>query len=98
MNKIIERKLGSRLYGADTPNEQVAEMIEQGLVELYAANGKSTLLENPYKEWADNLVYYVYSHIVKTVVDLFHFLPYYKNRRYDEIRTSYFYVDEYCFL
>ena len=47
------------------PYEQVAEIIEQGLADLYIAHEKSTLRDKPDKEWADELVYKVYSEIVK---------------------------------
>lgn len=55
---LLKIKLGALSY------EQVAEMIEQGLADLYVAHEKSTLRDKPDQEWADNLVYEVYSEIV----------------------------------
>lgn len=47
------------------PYEQVAEMIEQGVADLHTARDNSVLRDTPDKEWVDNLVYEVYSEIVK---------------------------------
>lgn len=56
---LTQIKLGQLLY------DQVAEMIEQGLADLYVAHDESKLRDEPDKEWVDNLVYSVYSEIVK---------------------------------
>ena len=48
------------------PYEQIAEMIEQSLVTLYEAQEKSTLIDKPDREWANDLIYSVYSDIVKS--------------------------------
>lgn len=47
------------------PYEEVAEMIEKGLVDLHEAHEKSTLRDTPDKAWADEFVYKIYSDIVK---------------------------------
>lgn len=47
------------------PYEEIAEIIERGLADLNIAYEKSTLRDTPDKEWADNLIYEVYSDIVK---------------------------------
>lgn len=47
------------------PYEQVAEMIEQGLVDLHEAHEKSTLRDEPDREWAQNFIYDIYSNVVK---------------------------------
>lgn len=47
------------------PYEQVAEIIEQGLADLYAAQEKSQLRDSPDREWVDNFLYRIYSDIVK---------------------------------
>lgn len=60
-----DRELLLQVKQGQLPYEQVAEIIEQGLAELYVANEKSILPEKPDKVWVDDLVYYVYSHIVK---------------------------------
>ena len=41
------------------------QMIEEGLAKLYVARETSTLVETPDKEWADDLIYEIYSEIVK---------------------------------
>jgi hypothetical protein len=56
---LLDIKLGK------LPYEQVAEMIEQGLADLYVAQERSNLRETPDREWADNFIYEVYSEIVK---------------------------------
>ena len=45
--------------------EELAELIEQGLADLYIAHEKSTLRNEPDREWADDFVYDTYSRIVK---------------------------------
>ncbi len=47
------------------PYDMVAEMIEQGLADLYVAHDESKLRDAPDQEWADQLVYSVYSEVVK---------------------------------
>ena len=61
-----ERELLVKIKTRQVPYEQIAEMIEQGLVDLYEAQGKSTLRDEPDREWANNLLYEVYSDIVKS--------------------------------
>jgi len=56
---LIKVKLG------EMPYEQVAELIEQGLADLYTAHEKSTLRDKPDMEWVNDFVYSVYSDIVK---------------------------------
>jgi RNA repair pathway DNA polymerase beta family len=56
---LIQIKQGQLEY------EQVAGLIEQGLADLHSAHLTSTLRDTPDKEWADNLVYEVYSQIVR---------------------------------
>lgn len=60
-----EKDLLLKIKLGELPYEEVAEMIEQGLAELYVAHEKSTLRNEPDKEWADNLVHEVYSRVVK---------------------------------
>lgn len=60
-----DRELLLSVKTGSLPYEQVAELIEQGLADLYIANEQSTLRETPDKEWAENLVYDVYSKVVK---------------------------------
>lgn len=47
------------------PYDQVAEMIEQGLVRLYDAQAKSSLPEVVDRQWADDFIYDVYSRRIK---------------------------------
>jgi hypothetical protein len=56
---LLQIKLG------ELPYEQVAELIEQGVADLYKAHETSTLPDKPDKEWADNFIYSVYSEIVR---------------------------------
>lgn len=49
----------------ELPYEKVAEMIEEGLAELYKVSENSTLREKPDQEWVDDLIYHIYSDIVK---------------------------------
>jgi len=60
-----ERELLLKVKLGELPFDQVAEMIEQGLADLYIAHEKSTLRDKPDQEWVDNFVYDVYSRIVK---------------------------------
>ncbi len=60
-----DRELLLKIKTNQLPYEQVAEMIEQGLVDLYVAQEKSVLRESPDQEWVDNFVYEIYSDIVK---------------------------------
>ena len=60
-----ERELLLKIKKEQLPYEQVAEMIEQGIVELTEAQEKSTLRETPDREWANEFVYKIYSDIVK---------------------------------
>ncbi len=55
---LINIKTGKLRY------EQVAEMIEQGLADLYIAHEKSTLRETPDYLFANGLIYDVYSEMV----------------------------------
>jgi sulfur transfer complex TusBCD TusB component (DsrH family) len=60
-----ERELLLKIKTEKMPYEEVAEIIEQGLVDLTVAHEKSTLRDEPDREWADNFVYSIYSEIVK---------------------------------
>lgn len=60
-----EREVLLKIKTEKMPYEEVAEMIEQGLVDLTAAHEKSTLRDEPDREWAQNFLYDVYSNIVK---------------------------------
>ena len=60
-----EKDLLLKIKKGEMPYEQVAEIIEQGLADLYVAHEKSTLRDTPDREWADDLVYDFYSSIVK---------------------------------
>lgn len=59
-----DRELLLKIKLGQLPYEQVAELIEQGLADLYTAQETCTLPDKPDKEWADDLVYKVYSEIV----------------------------------
>ena len=61
-----ERELLVQIKTEKMPYEQVAELIEQGLVNLHEAHEKSTLRLEPDREWANDLLYSVYSDIVKS--------------------------------
>lgn len=63
-----DRELLLAIKLGQMPYEQVAELIEQGLADLYTAHDKSSLRDKPDQEWADNLVYEVYSKIVKETI------------------------------
>lgn len=60
-----DRELLTQVKTNQIPYEQVAEMIEQGLMELVEANKVSTLRDTPDQEWVDNFIYDVYSRIVR---------------------------------
>jgi hypothetical protein len=61
-----ERELLLKIKTEQMEYDQVAEIIEKGLAELHEAHKTSTLREEPDREWANQLVYDVYSTIVKT--------------------------------
>lgn len=54
-----------KIKKGELPYEQVAEMIEEGLAKLYEAHEKSPLPDKPDQEFVDDLIYDVYSKIVK---------------------------------
>lgn len=56
---LLDIKLG-RL-----PYEQVAELIEKGLADLTEAHETSKLRDEPDEKWAKDLIYHVYSQVVK---------------------------------
>jgi hypothetical protein len=56
---LLKIKLG------ELPYEQVAELIEQGLADVSEAHKTSTLRDEPDREWANQLIYEVYSEIVR---------------------------------
>ena len=49
----------------EMPYDEIAEMIEKGLADLCEAHEKSTLRDQPDREWANDLIYKTYSNIVK---------------------------------
>jgi hypothetical protein len=55
---LVSIKTGQRTY------DEVAEMIEQGLADLYEAQETCTLREEADREWSDNLIARVYTEIV----------------------------------
>jgi hypothetical protein len=57
---LVQIKTGQLTYDA------VAEMIEQGLADLYKAQETSILRETPDREWAANLIYDIYRGVVKS--------------------------------
>lgn len=59
------RELLLKIKLGELPYEQVSELIEQGLADLYKAHEVSILRDKPDQEWADDFVYKVYSNIVK---------------------------------
>ncbi len=61
-----DRELLVQIKTGQLPQEQVFEMIEQGLADLHVEHEKCTLRDKPDREWADNLVYEVYSKVVKS--------------------------------
>ena len=60
-----DAELLKKIKTEQMPYEQVAEMIEQGLVDLHEAHEKSTLRDEPDREWAQNFIYDIYSDVVK---------------------------------
>lgn len=60
-----DRELLLKIKLGQLPYEQVAETIEQGLADLYVAHEKSTLRDEPDREWVDNFVFDIYSEIVR---------------------------------
>lgn len=60
-----ERELLLKIKTEQVPYEEVAEMIEQGIVRLYEAQALSILPEKSDKEWVNNFIYKIYSDIVK---------------------------------
>lgn len=60
-----DKELLLKIKLEEMPYEQVAELIEQGLADLYTAHASSTLRDEPDKEWAQSLIYEVYSEIVR---------------------------------
>lgn len=56
-----EAELLKQIKLGQLPYEQVATMIEEGLLRLTQAHEKSTLREEPDQEWADDLIFKVYS-------------------------------------
>ena len=64
-----ERELLLQIKQEKLPYEQVAEIIEQGLVDLHEAHEKSTLRDAPDRLWAQDFIYEIYSGIVKADED-----------------------------
>lgn len=60
-----ERALLLQIKTGQLPYKQVAEMIEQGLVDLKEAQATSVLRDEPNFQWAEDFIYEVYSSIVK---------------------------------
>ena len=60
-----DRELLVKIKTLQMPYEEIATLIEEGLVKLTEAHEKSTLREKPDQEWVDNFIYKVYSDIVK---------------------------------
>jgi predicted nucleotidyltransferase len=60
-----DRELLLKIKLGELPYDQVAEMIEQGLADLYTAQEHSILRDEPDYEFVNNLVYSIYSDIVK---------------------------------
>lgn len=60
-----DKELLLRVKLGELPQEQVFEMIEQGLADLYIAKDKSSLREEADRDWAMDLVADVYTKIVK---------------------------------
>lgn len=59
-----ERELLLKIKTCQLPMEQVSEIIEHGLVDLVAAQEKSTLREAPNREWAQNFIHDTYREII----------------------------------
>jgi hypothetical protein len=60
-----DKELLLKIKKGELPYEQVAELIEQGLADLYVAHETSTLPDKPDQKFVDDLLYEVYSEIVK---------------------------------
>lgn len=60
-----EKELLLKIKKETMPYDEVAEIIEKGLVDLHEAYEKSTLRDKPDQEWVDNFVYEIYSKIIK---------------------------------
>lgn len=60
-----ERELLVKIKTEQMPYEQVAELIEQGIVDLHEAQEHSTLREEPDRKWANDFLYSIYSEVVK---------------------------------
>lgn len=60
-----ERELLLKIKKETMPYDEVAEIIEKGLVDLHEAYEKSTLRDKPDQEWVDSFVYEIYSKIIK---------------------------------
>lgn len=60
-----ERELLLQIKTGQVPYKRVAEIIENGLEELQAAEQQSILADAPDYIWANNWLYDVYSHIVR---------------------------------
>lgn len=59
------KELLLQIKKGELPYEKVAELIEEGLAELYKAHEKSPLPDKHDQEFVDDLIYDVYSKIVK---------------------------------
>lgn len=59
-----ERELLLKIKTCQLPMEQVSEIIERGLADLIEAQEKSTLREQPNREWAKDFVHDTYREIV----------------------------------
>lgn len=59
-----DRELLVKIKTEQLSYELVAELIEQGLSDLYEAQEKSSLRDEPDREWANDLIFEFYSNIV----------------------------------
>lgn len=60
-----DRELLIKIKTGQMPYDQVSEIIERGLEEIKLAAEKSTLREEPDREWCNEFVYDVYKNIIK---------------------------------
>lgn len=60
-----DRQLLTDIKTGKLSYEEVAPIIEQGLVDLLAARETSTLRDEPDREWANDFIYRVYSDVVR---------------------------------
>lgn len=60
-----EKELLLKIRKQELPYREVSEIIERGLVEVEEAKAKSTLREEPDREFADELVYEIYLNAIK---------------------------------